>query len=252
MRAKVRNAIRRISKLSQLLSHPQYRRGLGLGVAAGIEHEAVLRTLRCRTVVDVGANIGQFSLATRVCIPGARILAFEPLGKPAEKFERLFQEDDQVALHRAGIAPRRERTRMHVSARIDSSSLLPSTETQTAVFPGTAQTGTEEVEVGPLSAFIKPADLVGPCLLKLDVQGFELKALQGCSDLLSMFEYVYVEASFVELYEGQALADEVLMFLRDFGFALHGVHNMIYDRAGHAVQGDMLLNRRARHQVDRG
>jgi len=59
-----------------------------------------------------------------------------------------------------------------------------------------------------------------PALLKLDVQGFELSALQGCGRLLERFRYVYVEASFIELYVGQALATEVIGFLFSRGFNL--------------------------------
>ncbi|MGH9448085.1 MAG: FkbM family methyltransferase [Terriglobia bacterium] len=47
-------------------------------------------------------------------------------------------------------------------------------------------------------------------LFKLNVQGHELEALKACEDLLDRFAYVYVECSFMELYKGQALADEVI------------------------------------------
>ena len=76
------------------------------------------------------------------------------------------------------------------------------------------------------------------------MQGFELEALQGCEDLLDRFAQVYVECSFLELYTGQALADEVIAWLRERGFRLAGVYNMSYDRNGSAVQGDFLFSRR--------
>ena len=81
-------------------------------------------------------------------------------------------------------------------------------------------------------------------MLKIDVQGFELKCLQGCEDLLDRFQQVYVECSFVELYEGQALADEVIAWLRDRNFILQGVYNTFYDSKGAAVQGDFLFANR--------
>ncbi len=64
--------------------------------------------------------------------------------------------------------------------------------------------------MGRLHDFIAAEKIVPSALLKLDVQGFELSALQGCEDLLQHFAWVYVECSFIELYEGQALADEVI------------------------------------------
>lgn len=78
-------------------------------------------------------------------------------------------------------------------------------------------------------------------MLKLDVQGFELEALRGCESLLHCFPFVYAECSFMELYEGQALAHEVIAWLRERGFVLKGVYHMGYDGRGQAVQGDFLF-----------
>jgi hypothetical protein len=94
-----------------------------------------------------------------------------------------------------------------------------------------------------LREFIPAAEIGAPALLKVDVQGFELEALRGCEDLLGRFAYVYAECSFVELYAGQALADEVIAWLRERGFKLRGVHNMDYDRGGQAIQADFLFAR---------
>jgi hypothetical protein len=45
------------------------------------------------------------------------------------------------------------------------------------------------------------------------------------------------------LYAGQALADEVIAWLRERGFRLRGVHNLEYDRDGRAIQADFLFAR---------
>jgi hypothetical protein len=75
------------------------------------------------------------------------------------------------------------------------------------------------------------------------VQGFELPALAGCEGVLDRFAWVYVECSFMELYAGQALADEVIAWLRERGLRLSGVYNMAYDGEGRAVQTDFLFGR---------
>ena len=59
------------------------------------------------------------------------------------------------------------------------------------------------------------------------------------------FAWVYVECSFVELYAGQSLADEVIAWLREHSLHLSGVYNMTYDTGGRAVQADFLFKRRA-------
>jgi hypothetical protein len=93
-------------------------------------------------------------------------------------------------------------------------------------------------------AEVLPASKVeAPALLKLDVQGFELQALAGCEDVLPRFDWVYVECSFMELYAGQSLADEVIAWLRERGLRLAGVYHMAYDDRGRAVQADFLFGR---------
>ncbi len=132
---------------------------------------------------------------------------------------------------------------MHISASDDSSSLLPISELQNTLFPGTAETEIRRVVVMPLDAIISIQDLEAPALLKIDVQGFEKEVLLGCKSLLACFAYVYAECSFLELYEGQALADEVIHLLHNCSFTLSGVYNVTYDRNGIAVQGDFLFER---------
>ena len=81
------------------------------------------------------------------------------------------------------------------------------------------------------------------------MQGYELEALRGCGSLLAHFTWVYCECSFLPLYEGQALADEVIAWLRERGLRLVGVYNLAYDRGGQAVQADFLFQRAAKPKV---
>ena len=214
------------------------------GVAPGLEHVMLLHRLQPSVVVDVGSNRGQFALAVRHCCPDARIHSFEPLPAPGKVFRRVFAGDFKVSLHEAAIGPHAGTADIHVSRRDDSSSLLPIGEEQNCLFPGTSESSIENIHVGRLHDFIDIEDIVAPALLKLDVQGYELSALQGCEDLLERFAWVYVECSFVELYVGQALADEVIAWLRERGLYLIGVYNMMYDTQGRAIQADFLFGQK--------
>ena len=225
-----------------MLASSDYRKSLRrAGVAAAIEHEPVLKSMQFNTIVDIGANRGQFALAARHCNPQARIIAFEPLAEPANKFRAILAADPLIVLHPVAIGPTASSANMHVTAEDDSSSLLPITELQQSLFSGTNEVATETIQIEPLTLRISPADLQAPALLKIDVQGYELPVLQGCQPLLDHFAYLYVECSFVELYHGQALAPEVVEYLRQQGFGLSGVYNVQYDGAGRAIQADMLF-----------
>lgn len=235
----------RVAKLAGCLIDPIFRPViLAHGVAAGIEHRQVLGP-DLATVVDIGANRGQFTLAVRRWAPGAMVFAFEPLSAPGALFRKVFKGDHRVVLHQVAIGPEACGATIHVSAADDSSSLLPISGLQERLFPGTGEVRTEKIRVGRLTDFVSAREIAGPAQLKLDVQGYELQALQGCDSLLHCFTYVYAECSFLELYDGQALADDVVAWLRERGFKLSGVYNVCYDRNGRAVQGDFLFTRNA-------
>jgi FkbM family methyltransferase len=235
---------KQMRKLAKVLATPSYRSAFRrAGVAAAIEHEPLLKTLEFASVVDIGANRGQFSLVARHCYPAARIMAFEPLTAPADRFRVALGADSLVTLQRLAIGPAPGSAAMHVAAEDDSSSLLPITSLQQSLFAGSREVATQTVQVECLANCIQEADLNSPALLKIDVQGFELPVLEGCLALLPKFSHVYVECSFVELYAGQALAADVVRWLGEHRFGLGGVYNACYCPDGSAVQADLLFSR---------
>jgi FkbM family methyltransferase len=234
-----------LKKLVQIGQRNNYLKPLlQYKVAAGIEHSQVLDHLNdrnFRSIVDIGANRGQFALVIRNCFPEARIHSFEPLKEPAAIFRRVFASDPKITLHEIAIGPENKEMLIHVSRADDSSSLLPIASLQSTLFPGTEEKEERTVRVRRLDTVLSQADIGQPAFLKIDVQGFEKEVLEGCEALLPCFSHVYVECSFVELYARQALAHEVILFLEGFGFALCGIYNLYYDKAGVAIQGDFLF-----------
>lgn len=215
------------------------------GVAASVEHQKLIAVLRPRSVVDIGANRGQFALLCRNLFPDIPIFSFEPLPEAAKTFRAVFRGDPKTRLFECAIGAKPGTGEIHVSKEDDSSSLLPITR-QAELFPGTDEKETRKIVIKRLDELLDETDLVQPALLKIDVQGYELEVLKGCGGLLEAFAYVYVECSFEELYDGQALASEVIDFLHNRGFALNGIYNLYYHRvSGMAIQGDFLfINKR--------
>lgn len=195
------------------------------------------------TIVDVGANKGQFTLVARRFHPNANITAFEPLPGAGDRFARTFGGDPSVVLHRVAIGSRSADAELNVAGREDTSSLLPITELQESTFPGTGLKKVELVKVRRLGDVLKSSDIPGPALMKVDVQGGELDVLMGAEDLLRAFDFVCVEVSFVEFYAGQPLAHQVLRFMDESSFTLGGVYNPFPDGRGRSVQADLLFVR---------
>jgi FkbM family methyltransferase len=235
--------INQIKKLFNIFKCFAFIKALFNGSAAGTEHISVLKNLNSDFIVDVGANRGQFALVSRKIFPDAKIHSFEPLDEPAKIFETVFLEDSNVHLHRCAIGSENKTMAIHVSEHDDSSSLLPIGKKQSELFPHTGESEIRETLVQPLFEAISIDEISSNALLKIDVQGFELEVLKGCQSTLSKFTHVYVECSFIELYEGQALANEIIDFLHKNNFVLIGIHNTYYSRNGQAVQADFLFKK---------
>jgi FkbM family methyltransferase len=234
----LRPLARRAAKLARLLTFAQGRHGLRYGVAATVEHRRALGGLPIATVVDIGANKGQFALLASWLYPDATIYSFEPLAEPAARFRELF--GDRARLYETAIGSAENETTIYVSKRADSSSLLPIGK-QSEIFPGTELQEQRLVSVAPLTKYLAVENIIPPALLKIDVQGYESEVLRGCGTLLCAFDAVYVECSYMELYRGQALVGDVISHLTARGFRLSGVYNQIEDRDDTPVEADLLF-----------
>ncbi len=232
--------VARIRKLARLIADRRYWRPLSRGVAASVEHNPVPFRSDHRTVLDVGASKGQFALFAQGRFPEARIFSFEPLPGPAATLREVT--GDRVTVEMVALGSQAGSAEINVSGRDDSSSLLPIGERQVREFPGTATRSTATIEVSTLDSSVSNP-VARPCLLKIDVQGLELEVLKGGPEVLAQVDEALVECSFVELYEGQALADEVIAFMLENGLRLSGVHGTVLSGSGEPVQADFLFRR---------
>jgi FkbM family methyltransferase len=233
----------KLKKLFQVICDPIFLQAFLKGVAAGTEHKMVLQLLDLDFVVDVGANRGQFALVARKAAPDARIISFEPLAEPNLIFNRVFDHNPNVTLYPYAIGREKTHSTIHVTKDDDSSSLLPISKVQSDLFPGSIEKETRQVIIHPLSDFLDAASIPPASLLKIDVQGYEFEVLQGCEDLLQKFSHLYIECSFVKLYEGQPLAYQIISWLEDRNFVLSSIQNLYYGKNGLAVQGDFIFTK---------
>jgi FkbM family methyltransferase len=229
-------------KAAYAMTHPWCWRGLIRGVAPSLEHRRVLQSLSFDLLLDIGASRGQFSLMTRRLFPRIPIHAYEPQPGEAAIYHALFSGDCSVQLHVTALGDVLGVGDLHVSARADSSSLLPIGDLQQRLFKGTNEVALLEVPVATLDSLEPHWQKASRALMKLDVQGCELNVLRGARLALQKCAYVYAECSQVELYRGQALFPDVASFLADNLFALRSRHNECFE-GGALIQADYLFSR---------
>jgi FkbM family methyltransferase len=210
-------------------------------VVASPDHERLVALLEPELVIDVGANGGQFALAALEASRTARIVSFEPLTAPCERFRSAI-DDRRVALRATALGSKSGEATINVSGADDSSSILEITDLQDRLFPGTASVATETIAISTLD--VEFGDVPPRTLLKIDVQGYELEVLRGGARLLGTIEWVLCEVSFLELYAAQAAAGDVIELLSASGMYLSDIIH-VTRVSGRAIQADLLFARAA-------
>lgn len=199
------------------LSAPLVRRdAVRAGLAA---HAAEALAARPLVIVDVGAQEleGEQHVYAALDADGLpnRIIGFEPL---ADKLDESQRRNPRITLYPTFIGDGGVHT-FHINNFDATSSLLPLNRALTADLvdlSNLSTVSTEQVATSTLDTVLADTPYVD--FLKLDIQGFELAALQNAAALLSRTNVVHCEVSFAEIYQGQALFSEVETLLRQHGF----------------------------------
>ncbi len=172
------------------------------------------------TFIDVGANRGMITKTVNYVYPNCKIYSFEPIKRCFADLIKLEDSITNLKCFNFALSDYNGTAEFNESVYDYSSSLLRMAAKHKETFPYTKETSTYSVEVYPLEYFIDKMELTKPTLLKLDVQGAELKVMRGAEKILHSIDYVLCELSIVELYEGQPLAMEVVNYMFEKGFNL--------------------------------
>ena len=166
---------------------------------------AILHHHRIDTVLDVGANVGQYGQRLRDWGYEDRIISFEPLASAHEQLStRAAPDPSWEVAPRMAIGDRDGEVDIQVSAEIDMSSILPQSELLQRISPSSAIQATERVPLHRLDSVAKDqVDGEGRAFMKVDTQGFEPEVLDGSEALLPRLIGVQLEMSLVPLYQGE-------------------------------------------------
>jgi FkbM family methyltransferase len=164
-------------------------------------------------VVDVGANVGYFSMAVKKLRPGALVYSFEPAQVAYQALQRNLSEDIKTC-HLFNIA-------------------LGETSEQIGFFTNTTETSFSHVDnATPIKVQMKRLDDIVELqntavdVLKIDTEGYELEVLRGALNTLAHTKYLLMELN----CEAYTLSDVTeilhkankrakLLYIRNFALA---------------------------------
>jgi FkbM family methyltransferase len=151
------------------------------------------------TIFDIGANIGLYTLKAGSECPGCRIYSFEP---NPDVFTRLCKniELNDLSARAFNIGFADAPARAYLSA-----------ERSTVFGRISFEGGGHEVAIDTIDNFTRANRIDRIDLLKIDVEGFELKVLEGARETLPRVRKIMLESD-------PALDDRITLLLSSFGF----------------------------------
>ena len=227
----------KISKIVKCILNINYFGTYLKGVSPLFELNSLLKIIKkANTLIDIGSNKGQFILLFRKFFPSAMVYSFEPLRKELFLQKKILGIKN-IKYFNFAIGNKNKNIKMYITSRRDSSSLLKPNITLQKNY---SINNTKLIKQKKLDSLINFKHLKKPILLKIDVQGYELQALMGASDILKNVDYLILEVSHTMAYYKQSSLKDLKFFLYKYSFFPKKKTNKSYLN-GKLFQEDVLF-----------
>jgi FkbM family methyltransferase len=197
-----------------------------------------------KTIIDVGANVGQYAYATFTFYPDAIIHSFEPVPETFAQLKLNTHKIEKIKVYSCALGDSEGTIDFFQNEHSHASSALEVSIEQKEALPETKNYKKIQVPVHKLDDFDFGVSLEKPILLKMDVQGFEMQVLQGGNNFLKSVEYILLEMSFVQMYKNEPLFDEMHQYIKEKGFVLVGPVGSLPSGNQQIMQMDMLYRKK--------
>jgi FkbM family methyltransferase len=168
---------------------------------------------------DVGANIGYFTLVTGVFFPGIKIVAFEMGHENVQILEKNIRLNDLTGVEVfEGAVSDHSGTLFHQDSAVGNAVLK--------IIEDNKDNNPDVVKVRSISLddFFATRESK-PTFIKIDVEGAEMKVLQGMKLMLENSIKLLIEIHPNDLREFGSSREEVLDYLKNFSFTVQPVPN---------------------------
>ncbi|MDT9327549.1 MAG: FkbM family methyltransferase, partial [Limnospira sp. PMC 1286.21] len=171
-----------------------------------------------RGIIYVGAGEGR-SLKRFAKFTNAKILLIEANPVTCERLKMAVGDRPNIQTVHVAIADQNSTATLHVTNIESNSSILSLTEYK-KLYPNLTETQQIPVETRTIDSILTELNLLPEDynILCLDIQGAELLALTGASEILQNLDAIYSTTSQNQLFEGGATFEQLNAFLNEHYF----------------------------------
>ncbi len=182
------------------------------------------------TLIDVGANVGEFTSDFRHFFPNTKAILFEPIRSTFETVSNRYAGDPDTRCINCALSAQENRLEMFLGPDSTLSSLEKFSDDANAN-RHMQYDETEIVDCKPLDSFCIKASDNAKLVLKVDVQGHEVEVFEGAEQTLANVDICLVECSFANEYEG--LEPSFAAFCEKL--RKHGLYPVIFQDIGRTI-----------------
>lgn len=176
-------------------------------------------------IVHAGTHFGEECIDefSKIFPKSSRIFTFEPcLASYTFSNNRIDTHDtmgfENIKIFNLGLSDINTDAKLHLSSQCNTHSLFVKDPDKVYTHPQTEHD--EEVKLVSLNTWCPENGVAYIDFISLNIEGNELKALQGASELLPNTKVIYIEVNEIEVWIGCSLFEDVNEFLEQNGFYL--------------------------------
>lgn len=208
----------------------------------------VLSKLLCpnevNSIVDAGASIGETSKRLSKFFPKAKIYAVEPFPPFFETLSCLSKDNYKIFAHNLALSNFNGKSKLNINKSGGTNSLLDSNFEYSEIFDNLLKKEDQiEVKCTTLDSFAEENKIEYLDIFKLDLQGYESKAIEGASNFLqnNKVGVILCEIIFEDIYKGQSNPFELMNYLVEkYSFKFFNIYQKHYHK-GKLIQADAIL-----------
>jgi FkbM family methyltransferase len=203
--------------------------------------QQLLTHLGVDLVLDVGANTGQYGLELIRSGYRGRLVSFEPVRAFFDQLQAESAQYPRWECRPLALGTHDESAQINVAGTMSSMLTKAAGASDTVSF---ASGATEQINVARLDT-LRPKlfDSAKRVWLKLDVQGFEMQALEGAAESLGSLAAIELELSLWAFYSGQTFYRDMIAYLEARHFTLWSLSPGLRDPSGRLIEMDGIFVR---------